>query len=179
MQQPPNPVTAFTIKSNGGILNVLITDIIIQIPGSSHKMTVKAIWDTGASGSVITQKVINQLVAFPTGMATLNTANGVATRNTYTIDIVLPNQLLIQKVNAAGIDALSSGCDALIGMDIITLGDFSITNQHGTTCMSFRFPSSHEIDYVKNPTYGITPIKQIPAGQPGSNLTPPKKKRKK
>ncbi|MBI3139488.1 MAG: SEC-C domain-containing protein [Sphingobacteriales bacterium] len=46
-------------------------------------------------------------------------------------------------------------------MDIITLGDFSITNHNGDTCMSFRLPSSHEIDYVKNLNYGITPVKNI------------------
>jgi len=67
----------------------------------------------------------------------------------------------------------------LIGMDVITLGDFSITNHNGITCMSFRVPSSHEIDYVKNPNYGITPIKNIPSGKPWQQLYPPKKKRKK
>lgn len=35
-------------------------------------------------------------------------------------------------------------------MDIITLGDFSITNYNGVTCMSFGLPSKHEIDYVKD-----------------------------
>lgn len=176
--QPANPFSAFTVKSNGGLLNVLITEIAIHIPGTSNNVKVKAIWDTGATGSVITQSVVNKLVLLPTGMATVHTANGPATRNTYTVDIGLPNQVLIGQVIATGVDALSSGCDALIGMDIIGLGDFSITNHKGVTCMSFRVPSGHEIDYVKNLTYGITPIKHIPPGQMGSNFTPKKKKRK-
>lgn len=33
-------------------------------------------------------------------------------------------------------------------MDVINLGDFSITNFAGNSCMSFRTPSLHEIDYV-------------------------------
>jgi uncharacterized protein YecA (UPF0149 family) len=41
------------------------------------------------------------------------------------------------------------GIDVLIGMDIITLGDFSVTNFQGNTCMSFRVPSLHQIDYVE------------------------------
>ena len=90
----------------------------------------------------------------------------------------MPGKVIIQGVIASEVDALTSGCDALIGMDIITLGDFSITNHKGVTCMSFRLPSSHEIDYVKNLTYGITPIKHIPPGKPGSNFTPKKKKRR-
>ena len=33
-------------------------------------------------------------------------------------------------------------------MDIISLGDFSVTNVDGKTAMSFRFPSIKEVDYV-------------------------------
>lgn len=58
-------------------------------------------------------------------------------------------------IEATEVSALSGGCDALIGMDVITLGDFSITNHKGITCMSFRCPSSHEIDYVTNLQMGI------------------------
>jgi hypothetical protein len=174
---PPN-LLAFTIKANAGLLNVLITDVTIYVPGSNSGVKVKAIWDTGATGSVITASVAKKLMLIPTGMVQMHTANGVSNRQTYTVNIGLPNQVLIQNVIASDVDALSSGCEALIGMDIINLGDFSITNHKGITCMSFRFPSSHEIDYVKNPTYGITPI-NIPPGQAGSNRTPPRKKRKK
>lgn len=49
-------------------------------------------------------------------------------------------------------------------MDIIGIGDFSITNFNQKTCMSFRIPSLHEIDYVNNGETGISNIyiKQIP-----------------
>ena len=40
------------------------------------------------------------------------------------------------------------GVDVLIGMDIITQGDFIITNQSNKTVMSFRIPSLTTIDYV-------------------------------
>jgi hypothetical protein len=172
-----NP-TAFTVKSTGGLLRVLITDIYIHIPGSNSHTAIKAIWDTGASGSAITKKVAQQLGLIPSGMAHVNTANGIATQMTYTVDIGLPNKVIIQGIVATQVDALAAGCDALIGMDVITLGDFSVTNHNGSTCMSFRVPSGHEIDYVKNLNYGITPIKNIPAGKTGSNFTPAKKKRK-
>lgn len=171
--------SAFTVKSNGGLLRVLITDVYVHIPGSPNHTAIRAIWDTGATGSAITKKVAQQLGLIPTGMAQVNTANGIATQNTYTIDIGLPNKIIIQGIIATEIDALAAGCDALIGMDVITLGDFAITNHNGSTCMSFRVPSGHEIDYVKNLNYGITPIKNIPAGKTGSNYTPAKKKRKK
>ena len=36
----------------------------------------------------------------------------------------------------------------LIGMDIISQGDFSISNKDKKTTFSFRFPSYEEIDFV-------------------------------
>lgn len=172
--------TAFTIKAkNGGLIRVLVSDIHIHIPNTPNKSaSLKAIWDTGATGSAITKKIVQQLGLIPTGMSQVHTANGTVAQKTYTIDIRLPNNVMIQEIIATEVDALSGGCDALIGMDIITLGDFSITNHNNNTCMSFRFPSLHEIDYVKNLNYGITPIKNISPGKQGSNFTPPKKKRK-
>ena len=159
--------SAFTVKSKGGLLRVLITDINVHLPGNAKSSSVKAIWDTGATGSAITKRVALQLGLQPTGMAQVDTANGLVTQNTYTIDIGLPNNVIIQGIIATEIDALAAGCDALIGMDVITLGDFSITNHQGITCMSFRVPSSHEIDYVKNLNYGLTPIKNILPGKQG------------
>ena len=41
------------------------------------------------------------------------------------------------------------GCDLLIGMDIINLGDFAITNKDGVTMLSFIMPSLNHIDFVK------------------------------
>ena len=46
-------------------------------------------------------------------------------------------------------EAVLNGFDVLIGMDIITLGDFSITNVNGKTVFSFRIPSTETVDYVQ------------------------------
>lgn len=170
--------SAFTIKSNGGLLRVLISDIDIHIPGTIAHSSIKAIWDTGATGSAISKKVAQQLGLIPSGIAKVHTANGIVNQSTYTIDIGLPNKVLIQGIVATEIDAFTGGCDALIGMDIINLGDFSITNYNGVTCMSFRVPSSYEIDYVKNPYDGITQTKNLSSQNSGNKFTPPKKKRK-
>ncbi len=37
----------------------------------------------------------------------------------------------------------------LIGMDIISRGDFAVTNKDGKTTFSFRLPSVAKIDFVK------------------------------
>lgn len=167
---------AFTIKSNSGILNQLTTMVNVVVPNTKNANQVKAIWDTGATASVITENVVKALGLIPTGMSHVHTANGPTIQSTYIVDIVLPNGLKVRDVTVTGATALSGGCDVLIGMDIIALGDLSITNHKGCTCMSFRIPSMHEIDYVKNLNFKLTP--NIKAGQPGSNFTPKKKKRR-
>lgn len=143
----PNP-TAFTVKAKGGILKVIQTPITIHLPGSNKKMNVTGIWDTGATGTTITKNVAAALGLIASGKAWCHTANGKALQNTYTIDASFPTGVKIEGIICSEVDALSGGCEALIGMDIITLGDFSITNHNGITCMSFRLPSSHEIESV-------------------------------
>lgn len=41
-----------------------------------------------------------------------------------------------------------NSCNLLIGMDVITKGDFIITNFQGKTVMSFRVPSLSKVDFV-------------------------------
>lgn len=171
----PNHV--FTVKANG-IANVLYTDVAVAFPSTNKHMVIKAIWDTGATNCVITEKVIKTLGLTPTGKVLSNTANGTVLKNTYIIDIGLPNGVIIQSITATSADALSGGIEGLIGMDIINLGDLSITNHKGNTCMSFRIPSGHEIDYVKNPNYGITPVRFTPSKSSTYDRRDNKKKRK-
>ena len=43
---------------------------------------------------------------------------------------------------------LMGGIDALIGMDILGMGDFAVTHYGGKTTFSFCSPSRREIDFV-------------------------------
>lgn len=167
---------SFTLKSTAGISNQLVTILDIVQPNTTNNIKVKAIWDTGATATVITQNVVNSLGLLPTGMSHVNTANGPTVQNTYIVDVVLPNGVNVKDVTVTGANALSGGCEVLIGMDIISLGDFSITNYKDSTCMSFRIPSMHEIDYVKNPNFKL--VNKVPLGKAGSKFTSKKKKRK-
>jgi len=65
------------------------------------------------------------------------------------VDILLPNNVAIPNVHVT--EALNLGeYDILIGMDIITIGDFSITNANKMTVFSFRIPPYYKhTDYVK------------------------------
>ncbi len=114
-----------------------------------HRFT--GLWDTGATSGVITQRVVDLCGLRPFTMQTVKGAYGDATeRNVYLVNIGLPNGLAVPNVTV--VLGEPHGTDVLIGMDIITLGDFAVTNENGESVFTFRIPSLHTIDYVKQAT---------------------------
>ena len=146
-------IGAISIKSKVGLLRQLTTMAEIAVPNIDIKNLYKAIWDAGASASVITQFVVDNLGLVPTGMSLIHTANGTARQHTYIIDIYISEKIIFKDVTVTCATAFSGGSDVLIGMDIISKGDFSTTNLDGKNCMSFRIPSNHEIDFCQNPDF--------------------------
>ncbi len=80
-------------------------------------------------------------------MTQVSTANGIKKSPVYKIDLILPNQILAPAVRVT--EASIVGSDMLIGMDIINLGDFAISNFQGKTWFTFRIPSMEDIDFLK------------------------------
>jgi len=107
----------------------------------------QAIWDTGATGSVITQAVVDACGLKPTGMKQVFGVGGPELAETYLVNIGLPNGVAFSNVEVTKGKVL--GPQMLIGMDIITTGDFSISNVDGRTIFSFRYPSMKVVDFVK------------------------------
>jgi len=137
------------------VANQLVSPVLLSpafdpttVPKDRHPPFVKyqGIWDTGATGSVITQKVVSQLKLKPTGMANVHGAHGVRTVNTHLVNIVLPSEVGIPGVRVTEGD-LPAPTDVLIGMDIIGQGDFAVTNFKERTVFSFRTPSLEVIDF--------------------------------
>jgi hypothetical protein len=155
---PKPPFQALTVKSSR-IANRIITDIQVCEPFDLENppnpqpavVKAKALWDTGATASVITSQLATQLGLKPVGQVVVSHAGGSGSSPTYLVNLILPNRVLITGVLAAtllGTAPSLSGFDVIVGMDIISLGDLSITNVGGQTWMSFRTPSCVAIDYV-------------------------------
>ena len=145
---------AFTVAYGEGIVNELSTSCLVSeafdeslLPERLKDMrSAEAIWDTGATGSSISKRVVELCSLRPTGMIRLRYANGMESEEpTYLVNIVLPNSLCIAEVTASLADF---GSDVLIGMDIISMGDLAISNFAGQTVMSYRIPSRERIDFV-------------------------------
>jgi predicted aspartyl protease len=123
----------------------IMTDKGHDIPAHKEYM---ALWDTGACGTVITQRVVDDLKLIPTGKARVFHANGESIVNTYLVGIQLPNGVGMSKLLVS--EGVLTGMDVLIGMDIIGQGDFSITSFNGQLKFSFQYPSTHDFDFERD-----------------------------
>ena len=63
------------------------------------------------------------------------------------VNIGLPNKMAIPFVRMTDGDIF--GAEALIGMDVICVGDFAVTNKDGKTIMAFQIPSIRRYDFVE------------------------------
>ena len=111
-----------------------------------NKRHFKALWDTGATNSMITERVVKECNLIPTGMTIVNGINGSHQTNTYIVGIILSGLVYFPAVRVT--KGNFSGADVLIGMDIIGSGDFAVTNKDGQTSFMFRCPSEGGIDFL-------------------------------
>ena len=153
---PKNNINAFTKKHKGLAIDI-ITKCSISIPIDLSKFRnppnipsfpVKALWDTGATGCVITKEVVRKMGLRPIGKAKVHHGGGKTDENVYLISIYLPNKVAISTIKVTECNETAGRFGFIIGMDVISKGDFSITNVNGKTTFSFRMPSIEEIDYT-------------------------------
>lgn len=153
----PIKITSFTSRYNG-LSRELVNEVIVSSRiFHRHESTVdintidahpfKALWDTGATNCVITQKIVNDLNLKPVGMTRVTTAAHIVDAEVFFVSILLPNKMWIPNVRVT--KGNIAGHDMLIGMDIIGLGDFAVSHHNGRTTFSFRMPSIDEIDFTQ------------------------------
>jgi hypothetical protein len=147
-------IYAFTLTYDG-YAERIITPIKIypyfredEAPLKYEIYMTNALWDTGAERSIISKNVAEILQLKPVGEKNIMHAGGLKISNIYLVNILLPNNVEAVKLSVYECLDVKSNFEAIIGMDIITRGDFIITNQNGKTTMSFRTPSIYTVDYV-------------------------------
>lgn len=144
------------------INRVVVSSVTLSFPTSlltagqvAASNTCIAIWDTGATGSAITELTAKKMNLAPTGIKHVSGLGGTIAKKTYLVDLLLPNNVRIPNIAVTEIDNpkdsagnIKDDFGMLIGMDIICMGDFAISNFEGKTVMSFRIPSMCKTDYV-------------------------------
>ena len=106
-----------------------------------------ALWDTGATGCVISQAVVDGCKLSPIGRTEVTHVQGKAESDVYLVNISLPNN--VEFVGVSVTLGNFGDADVIIGMNVITQGDFAVTSSNGITKFSFRVPSEDHIDFVE------------------------------
>lgn len=145
--------SSFTLTSDAGTLRVLqsackVAEAFDPNAPEPHPelKDFQAIWDTGATNSCVTQNVIDACGLKPLSMTQVHGVGGIHLSEVYLVNIFLPNNLGVQQVRVTR--GILATADVLLGMDVITLGDFAITNLNGRTVFTFCMPSHRRLDFV-------------------------------
>ena len=149
----PIPFVAFTSRFNGRSLR-LTTEVEIfpafdptSTPSPPQSKKHLALYDTGATNSAISPQVVKDLQLSSIGAKTVGVGGGSLVTTSHLVNIGLPNKVLFGMVPVSKM-ALLGGIDALIGMDILGMGDFAVTHKDGNTTFSFCYPSRKDLDFV-------------------------------
>lgn len=101
-----------------------------------------AAWGTGATNTVITPEIVTALGLKPSEKHAVSTLNGIINVNTHLIDLCFENGYKIANLRVfSGEDYSEFDYDVLIGMDVITQGDFLVSTVNDKTTFSFRMPA--------------------------------------
>lgn len=137
-------------KEYDSLVEAVATECVVFSPvyadGEQPKAYVAnvAVWDTGATNTIITPEIVKRLGLNPVMDGGLSGIGGEVESGIYKINLGLPGGILVYDVPAFVSDQLDD-YDMLIGMDVILLGDFCLSNVNDRTVFSFRIPSKEHI----------------------------------
>lgn len=97
----------------------ILTNVILSSNDIIKKYT--CIWDTGASETLISNKVINELNPVKDGHTYIKTIHGEKKVDKYTLNLLLDKHTKYIKINSACFGNYTE-FDVIIGMDIINYG---------------------------------------------------------
>lgn len=121
------------------------TPIILRKKGEQTiKESGNAIWDTGATSSMISASMARKLQLNPIGVTQIAGVHGVANAKIYNIDIIFKNGFTIENIKVSEASNFG-GFDLLVGMDIIKRGVFLIDGTDGDLKVLFQFPTASSI----------------------------------
>jgi len=142
---------SFTVKSAGGLLSSLATPCHVSqafdpangVPDYA-RIEFHAMWDTGSTKSVITQRVVDACGIKPIRNGFTQSVNGMEKSQAYVVNLYLPDKIVIHELTVVRANPGNVWWDMLIGMDVISAGDFSVKNVNSNTEWSFSIPSRHK-----------------------------------
>jgi len=131
------------------VAEAVVTDGCIyaypQKDGKVLSIKVKAaMWDTGSTETLISKRIIEQLHLQPVTKRDVESYLGHEIEDVYHVMVGLPTGDVVTDIYVT--ECRGDSYDAVIGMDIIGLGDFCLTNKDEQSLFSFRLPSTEHIE---------------------------------
>lgn len=142
---------AFTINY-GQIIDSIVTECIVSKSAddnpnkNEHSTKCLAIWDSGATSSIITRRIIEKLKLQAVGVCQVAGIHGTEYEYTYYINLMISGNMEFFTLEVT--EGELEDVDVLIGMDVISQGDFCISNGNNETIVSFRSPSAEPIMFA-------------------------------
>lgn len=128
------------------IAKLIIIPVIFE--HNNHIMKTKALIDTGAAFSYISQFISDSLSIPQTGkIYRVQFGEDKADRPSVKTTLILSSDILFENEEFTVLKDEPRLYDAIIGMNILSRTDFSVSNYNGQTIFSFRLPSQGEIKY--------------------------------
>ena len=87
--------------------------------------------------------VIDKLKLQPVGVCQVAGIHGTEYEYTYYVDLMVPGEMTFKTLEVTEGDL--EDVDVLIGMDVISQGDFCISNGNNETIVAFRSPAGEPI----------------------------------
>ena len=102
----------------------------------------KAAWDTGSTQSCISETMARKLGLQPIDKGVGITASGDVEIPYYMADIYLTPDIVFRNMKICGFPMKMHDVDFLIGMDVISKGDFCVKNSDEKTIVTFNAAKS-------------------------------------
>lgn len=134
----------FKFKAENDTAEISTPIILRKKGGQTIEESGNAIWDTGATSSMISASMARKLQLNPIGMTQIAGVHGVANAKIYNIDIIFQNGFTIENIKVSEASNFG-GFDLLVGMDIIKRGVFLIDGTDGELKVLFQFPTASSI----------------------------------
>ena len=116
----------------------------VAVGGEGSMMAVNALWDTGSTESLISEKIVKMIEPILKNKSKYVTRDIVIECETYAVSLSLSDEITFRDVLMKKADLSDKNVDIIIGMDIISRGDFEIRNYNNLVEFAFRIPPKNE-----------------------------------
>jgi hypothetical protein len=119
-------------------VNKIVSQAAIASVDSGKSVSVAAIWDTGATTSLVNEKIVNALRLKEIGIVQVKHVAETAAFPVHLAAIEIQGGMKIKEHRLVSFPSLHA-FDMIIGMDIIALGNFCVENKNGNSVFSFKY----------------------------------------